>query len=63
VLPARGDSRFDLRDLKAYFGDVELAAETDCAHCMPFENHRGVFLGRGPRFSFRAIWAGERIFI
>jgi len=52
-----------LRDLKASFDDVELAAETDCAHCMPFENHRGVFLGRGPRFSFRAIWAGERIFI
>jgi hypothetical protein len=63
VFGAFRDVDRSLRDLQGYFDDVRLAAETDCAHCMPFENHRGIFLGRGPRFSFRAIWTGERTFI
>lgn len=45
------------------FDRVELAATTACEHCMPFENHRRIFLCRGPRFTFREIWDEEKDFI
>ncbi len=45
------------------FAEVELAATTQCDHCMPFENGRMIFLCRGPHFRFRDIWAEERLFL
>jgi hypothetical protein len=45
------------------FDEVTLAATTRCRHCMPFENNRMIFLCRGPHFTMREIWAGERDFI
>jgi hypothetical protein len=63
VFGASTDVGRSARDLQPYFDDVRLAAETDCRHCMPFENHRGIFVGRGPHFSFREIWPKERLFI
>jgi hypothetical protein len=45
------------------FESADLATTTQCEHCMPFENHRLIFLCRGPRFTFREIWPGEKLFI
>ena len=57
-----GDSLEDLRRpdrcAEAALGDV-----TSCDHCMPFENHRPLVVCRGPRFSLRQIWPGEKDFI
>lgn len=62
----------DSRDLAANLADlagpgrcgrVELAAVTDCRHCMPFERGRQLFVCRDLEFDFRDIWAGEREFI
>jgi hypothetical protein len=53
----------NLDDLKAHFDEVTLGATTDCAHCMPFENHRPIFVCRGPRFRLEAIWPKEKDFI
>jgi len=44
------------------FGEVALAAVTDCRHCMPFERGRQLFVCREPRFTFAEIWEGERFF-
>ncbi len=44
-------------------GRVELAAVTDCRHCMPYERGRQLFVCRDLGFDFRDIWAGERVFI
>ena len=44
--------------LEFSLGDV-----TACDHCMPFENHRPLVVCRGPRFSLRQIWPGEKDFI
>ncbi len=45
------------------FGKADIAATTECEHCMPFENHRMIFLCSGPRFTFREIWPNEKDFI
>jgi 4-amino-4-deoxy-L-arabinose transferase-like glycosyltransferase len=45
------------------FDKAELATTTDCGRCMPFENHRMIFVCRGPRFTFREIWPHEKDFI
>lgn len=63
-----GDSKsleHNLSDLggPGRFEEVELAAVTACEHCMPYENHRMIFLCRGPRFTFKEIWPHERNFI
>ncbi len=44
-------------------GRVELAAVTDCRHCMPYERGRQLFVCRDLQFSFRDIWEAERSFI
>jgi hypothetical protein len=45
------------------FERAELATTTECLHCMPYENHRMIFLCRGPRFTFAQIWPHEKEFI
>jgi dolichyl-phosphate-mannose-protein mannosyltransferase len=50
-------------DLRGYFDSANVAAITNCRHCMPYENRRAIVLCRGPHFTFRGIWPGERTFI
>lgn len=45
------------------FDTAQHVTTTDCGPCMPFENHRMIFLCRGPHFTFKAIWASEKEFL
>jgi len=45
------------------FDEATLVATTDSPHAMPYENHRMIFLCRGPRFSLGAIWPQMKVFI
>ncbi len=58
---SEAENRADLEGPGRY-REVELAAVTDCRHCMPFERGRQLFVCRDPDFSFREIWDGERFF-
>jgi Dolichyl-phosphate-mannose-protein mannosyltransferase len=53
----------DLPDLQRAFEHVELAGQTRCQHCMPYENGRPIYVGRGWKVSLNAIWPRERDFI
>jgi hypothetical protein len=53
----------NLEDLRSHFDEVTLGATTDCPHCMPYENHRPIFVCRGPRFRLEEIWPREKNFI
>jgi len=44
------------------YDSVELAAETSCTYCMPFENGRRIYICRGMRTTFQEIWEGERFY-
>ena len=55
-----GGSREDhLRALS----EVTLAGRTVCQYCMPYENGRPIFVGRGWKVPLSAIWPHERSFI
>ncbi|MEO6362063.1 MAG: glycosyltransferase family 39 protein [Caldimonas sp.] len=43
-------------DLERLFEAVEVAGTIDCEHCMPYENHRPIFIGRHPRQTLATIW-------
>jgi Dolichyl-phosphate-mannose-protein mannosyltransferase len=43
-------------NLEKRFEEVELAATTDCGLCMPYENHRPIWVCRGPRQTLAALW-------
>ncbi len=51
------DSRARLEQL---FESVTLAGTIECEHCMPYENHRPIFVCRGPRRSLADVWANAR---
>jgi hypothetical protein len=55
----------NLADLKGpgRFLEAGLAGTTRCEHGMPFENHRMIFVCRGPTFRFADIWEREKHFI
>lgn len=53
----------NLRDLRRRYASVEPAGATSCAHCMPYENGRLLFLCRGMNTTFQALWPTERFFI
>jgi len=55
-------SRADL-EAPGRCGRVELAGVTDCAHCMPYERGRPLFVCRDLGFTFQEIWEHEREFI
>jgi hypothetical protein len=42
--------------LRALFAKVELAGTTDCGRCMPYENHRPVWIARGLQIPVDAAW-------
>jgi Dolichyl-phosphate-mannose-protein mannosyltransferase len=48
--------------LEKRFEEVELAATTDCGLCMPYENHRPIWICRGPRQSLRELWPALKHF-
>jgi len=61
-----GDSRDleeNFRDLHRYFDQVSLATVTNAKYCMPFENHRQIFLCRGFNTTVQKIWPSVRFFI
>lgn len=51
LLPA--SSRHELERL---FTSVEQVGTIDCAYCMPYEDQRPIFVGRGPRAPLAALW-------
>ena len=42
---------------------VEKAAVIQCRYCMPYENNRPVFVGRGLKRSLEEIWSTDKHFI
>lgn len=42
--------------LREWFDEVTLAGETSCDYCMPYENHRPIWIVRHPRVSFADVW-------
>ena len=45
-----------------YFDHVDLAGETNCGDCMPYENHRKVYIAWGRHVSWAAVWPGLKHF-
>ena len=60
VLIVIGGKRED--HLKSY-DSVEQAATIECGLCMPFENHRPVYVLRRPKRSMQEIWKSSKMFI
>jgi len=60
ILIVIGGKRED--HLKSY-ESVEHAATIECGLCMPFENHRPVYVLRRPKRSMREIWATSKMYI
>jgi hypothetical protein len=52
----------NLADLSSFFENVEHAATFSCEYCMPYENNRPIFIGRGSRVSLEEIWRQEKHF-
>lgn len=44
------------------FQHVELAGETSCGDCMPYENHRKIYIAWGRRMPWAAVWPGLKHF-
>jgi hypothetical protein len=42
--------------LEMRFEDVRQVGTIDCRHCMPYQNHRAVFVCRRPRQTLTALW-------
>jgi hypothetical protein len=49
-------------DLAPLFESVELAARTDCGHCMPYENGLPVWLCRNALVDLASVWPGVKHF-
>ena len=60
VLIVIGDSREHLGSL---FERVELGATYTCADCMPYENHKPIWIARDSYSSLEEIWPQLRSFI
>ena len=57
------DLEENLEDLQRAYQEVKLVATTDATYAMPFENGRQIFVCKGMRTTFQAIWEHERVFI
>jgi len=42
--------------LEESFARVDEVGRIECGYCMPYENHRPVYLCRGPRTPIAALW-------
>jgi len=49
--------------LELTFESVEYAGETDCAHCMPYENHKPIYLCRRIERPLDKIWPQVKMYI
>jgi hypothetical protein len=49
--------------LELTFESVEYAGETDCTHCMPYENHKPIYLCRRIEQPLDEIWPQVKMFI
>jgi hypothetical protein len=56
------DVEENLSDLAPYFDSVEHAATFTCTYCMPYENNRPIFVGRGFKGSLTDIWERDKHF-
>jgi hypothetical protein len=50
-------------DLERFFARVELAATFECHDCMPYENHRPIWVARGLRIPMSAFWLTRKHYI
>lgn len=50
-------------DHRKAYDQVEQVATIECGYCMPYENHRPVYVLRRPKVSLRTIWPAEKNFI
>ncbi len=53
----------NLADLRRAYREVTFVTSTHCRYCMPYENGRMIFLCKGMKTTFQAIWPKERFFI
>jgi len=42
--------------LDALFAEVTQVATVECGYCMPYENHKPVYVARGMRRSWAELW-------
>ena len=49
-------------DMQAVFSDVELAARTACTYCMPYENNRPIYIGRGLKTGIADAWRAGKTY-
>jgi hypothetical protein len=55
----KGYGEADLRQIY----EATLAAVHTCGYCMPYENNRPIFVGRGLKVRLSEIWPREKRFI
>jgi hypothetical protein len=48
--------------LASRFDHVSRAGVTDCGDCMPYENHRAIYVAWGKRGSWRELWPALKHF-
>ena len=53
----------DVEDYRRAYERVDKVATIECRYCMPFENHRAVYVLRGPRQSMADYWRAIKMFI
>jgi hypothetical protein len=52
-----------VQDHRKSYDSVEQVATVECGYCMPFENHRPVYVLRRPKRSMQEIWRTSKNFI
>lgn len=50
----------DLADHRQGVEEIELAAQTRCRYCMPYENNLPIFIGRGFKRPLAELWAAAK---
>ncbi len=48
--------------LAPYFESLEQTGVVECGRCMPYENHKPVYIARGLRAPLAKVWAEEKSF-
>ena len=46
----------DRARLEELFGSLTQVTTVECGMCMPYENHKPVYVGRGMRRSWAELW-------
>ncbi len=50
-------------DHRQSYSDVRRVDTVECGYCMPYENHRPIYVLRGPKRSMPEIWRTSKIYI